>query len=595
MRHLLSPRFQWARMTRSLFGPWSLPCVIGQAGMRRANLVIALVALSASFVLSVDRRHAASPLAAAPEAGIALVPDVVLYGPAENTYLAVRAVADVNADGAADALLDYAVRLRGVQQDRQDILFGRADWPAEPVGLGDIEGMESLGLPTIGNDMSSRDGASFYGFRAFFDADGDGIEDLAAFEQTRSASEVRKEEIKVYLGGSDWSTPDIKRVRGAFSITQDQVPQEPHLAERNPMAEQVLAGDFDGDGDQDIAIVSCHVERGQEFEEGQTGTLRLYLSPEDGPENISLRGGAAHVVLTGEAGLAMGCFQAFAGDFDGDGVDDVLVTGSDLTQFGGSYAALLRGRDDWPSKADVADAADMRFTHDVERGGVRAVDARDLDGDGALEAVFEYGVGHQIAGYCAWSAALSMPANASAAACPLRFVDEMYYAAGDLDADGTLDLVFELPHRAGDEVPYRYAALRGPIVGDTVAVGDKKGSTLGDAVFEVPLEHDQAEWFVHDMNGDGVDDVVLSRDAASSPDGDEFAGRVELVFGPLLPPATLPSPTPTAGVEATATPNAPTPSPTATPQTPIATEIPGNPPVAIYLPLGLRNHALSAD
>ena len=523
---------------------------------------------------------------------IELVGDAVIHGPAVDSYLSVRGTADLDGDGVAEALVDWAKLSRGVQQDQQDLLIGRAVWPAES-SLDGLDGVESLGLPFIGNDMASRDNASFYGFRTFLDANGDGWQDLAVFEQTRRASAVREEEVKIYFGGEGWRTPDITRVRGDLSITQDQVPAEPHLAERNPMPEQILAGDFDGDGIQDIAIASCHVERGREFEEGQTGTLRLYLSPEGGAQDINLRGGAADAVLTGEMGLAMGCFETFAGDFDGDGIDDVLISGSDLTEFGGSYAALLLGRLDWPGKAEIADLADVRFAHPVERGGVRATGARDLDGDGDLEVLFEYGVGHVVGGACAWLGSPEMPAVAVAADCPLRFVDEQVFAVADLDGDGARDLIFELPYRAGDEGPYRYVAMRGPITGDTVAIGEKTGSTLGDAVLDLSNEHRQAEWFVDDLNGDGLDDVLLARDAATNPDGDEFAGRIDILFGPVVDPELWPAPvtatpvpiaTATSASTVTATPGV-LPTASSSPSAPV-------PSTAIFLPAALRSAAL---
>ena len=535
------------------------------------------------------RAHAQNPPA------IEVEPDVTIFGGAEDTYLSVRGTADVNADGAAEALLDYAVRARGVEQAQQDLLIGRGDWPEE-VELGKLEAVDSLGLPFIGNDMASRDGASFYGFRTFFDANGDGVPDMAAFDQTRRMSEVRAEDVKVYFGGPEWRTPDIKRGRGQLTISQDQVPQDPWQAERNPLAEQLLAGDFDGNGAQDIAIGSCHVERGQEFEEGQTGTMRLYLSEESGPPSaISLRGGAADVVLTGETGLAMGCFESFVGDFDGDGLDDVLVGGSELTQFGGSYAALLLGRDDWPSKAQIAELADVRFTHEVEQGGVRAVGALDLDEDGDLEAIFEYGEGHRVQGGCAWPGSAEMPDVAAATDCPLRFPDELPMAVADLDGDGLAELIYEMPYKAGDEGPYQYGVQRGPISGDVIAIGEKPGSRLGDAVLEIGPDLDQPEWRLDDMNGDGHVDLVLSRDSETNLEGDEFAGRVDLVFGPLVdatlwhsPPTITPEPTPTPATPPTATPGV---EPTASPMP--SEPAPTSP--TIYLPVGLRAAALGAD
>ncbi len=526
---------------------------------------------------------------------IPLEADSVIYGEAEETYLNLRGLADLNADAAADGLLDYSLLARGIQQSQQDIMFGRSDWPeaAERDGL---DAVDSLGLPYISNNVGSRDNDPFYGFRWFLDANGDGLQDLAVFAQERRNSEVIAEDIKIYYGGPDWTTPDIKRAAPQVTIVQNRAPQEPWEAETRPLAEELITGDFDGDGDQDLAVGSCHVARGHEFREGQIGTLRLYFSGENGPASNIILGAKGDSTLTGEMGPIMGCFEPFAGDFDGDGRDDILISGSSLTLFEGSYAAVILGREDWPTEAEIAQLADVRFEHDGQAGGLRMIDARDLDGDGRIDAVFEYGREFRIEGHCAWLGQADPPAVARAADCPLRFTDEIYLSTGDLDGDGHLDLLFQLPRISGQEGPLRYVVKRGPLEAGEIAIGEQPGSSLGDARLELPSEHGQAEWYIGDIDGDGLDDAVLVRSSATSPAGNEFAGRIDLLRGPLIPSPPTATPSPEPSVEPTVEPSAtdgptePTPGPTAT-----QTGDPGGPPAAIYLPLGLREAELAAN
>ncbi|MCB0216746.1 MAG: FG-GAP repeat protein [Chloroflexi bacterium] len=549
-------------------------------GARRIAL-LALTALAAGLLRGGPARGAAIT--------IPLEPDAVVFGDGAYGNLTVRALADLNADGASDALLDYSVKARGAQQNQQDVLLGRADWPAR-TQLKDLPGLESLGIPYIPADLGSRNDAPFYGFRAFLDADGDGVGDLASYAQQRRNSEILREETKLYLGGAGWRTPDISRTPPQLTIVQDQVPQDLFQAATRPMIDHLLAGDFDGDGDQDLAIGTCHVARGMTADTGQAGTLRLYLSPPGGPRNISLRGGQADVKLTGAVGPTLGCFEAFAGDFDGDGRDDLLVSAPNLTEAGGSYAALLLGRTAWPAEAEIADLADRRFVLGGQAGGARALDARDLDGDGLPEVVVEYGQGLRRQGYCAWPGGPDRPALADAEACPLRFSDQIYDAAGDLDADGRLDLVFTLPRKTVEDPTLRYAVLLGPLGPGPIAIGEAPGSGTGDLLLETANDQGRPEWWLADLSGDGRDDLILSRPSAPNPAGDDFAGRIEILLGPIIDPALLP---PTATPEPTLVPPRPTPVASPTPEGPAPTATPGGSDGGqIYLPLGLRGQAL---
>ena len=547
----------------------------------RRIAALALIALAAGTIRGGPARGAAT--------AIPLEPDAVVFGDGAYGNLTVRALADLNADGAVDALLDYSVKARGAQQNQQDVMLGRADWPAR-TQLKDLPALESLGIPYIPADLGSRNDAPFYGFRVFLDADGDGVGDLASYAQQRRNSEILREETKLYLGGAGWRTPDISRTPPQLTIVQDQVPQDLFQAATRPMIDRLLAGDFDGDGDQDLAIATCHIARGMTNDNGQAGTLRLYLSPPSGPRNISLRGGQADVKLAGAVGPAMGCFETWAGDFDGDGRDDLLVSAPNLAEAGGSYAALLLGRATWPAEAEIAGLADRRFLRGGDAGGVRAVDARDLDGDGRLEVVVEWGQGLRRQGYCVWPGGPDRPAQADAEACPLRFTDQIYDAAGDLDADGRLDLVFTLPRKTVEDPTLRYAVLRGPIGPGPIAIGEAPGSGTGDLVVETANDQGRPEWWLADISGDGRDDLILTRPSAPNPAGDEFAGRIEILLGPVIDPALLP---PTATPEPTADPPTRAPAPSATPVVPEPTATPveagGG---RIFLPLGLRGHAL---
>ncbi len=112
---------------------------------------------------------------------------------------------------------------------------------------------------------------------------------------------------------------------------------------------QLLAGDFDGDGDADLALV------------GGSGwtTIPVAFSQRDGNFLVSNRSHAQF------AGWASGGPKAIAGDFDGDGDADIALVGGPgwitsafaLSDRTGSFASANFPMRDFPAWAGGARAA----------------------------------------------------------------------------------------------------------------------------------------------------------------------------------------------------------------------------------------------
>lgn len=116
----------------------------------------------------------------------------------------------------------------------------------------------------------------------------------------------------------------------------------------------VAAGDFDGDDEDELVIGACHAN-------DLDGAI--YLLDTKG-ESGTINTAAATMRVTGSPQSNAGCAVANAGDFNGDGYEEIVV-GSFLDYYvAGSFengmAALIYGRSSFPSDIDL-------YTFDPEK------------------------------------------------------------------------------------------------------------------------------------------------------------------------------------------------------------------------------------
>ena len=114
------------------------------------------------------------------------------------------------------------------------------------------------------------------------------------------------------VGGAGWNTVPVafSNGDGTFRVTNSVVPTLP-VAVTQPGA-RAIAGDFDGNGSGDIALV------------GGAGwnTILVAFSNGDGTFNVTNIGNSAFAALAAETGVT-----PVAGDFDGNGRGDIALVG----------------------------------------------------------------------------------------------------------------------------------------------------------------------------------------------------------------------------------------------------------------------------
>jgi glycerophosphoryl diester phosphodiesterase len=410
-------------------------------------------------------------------------------------------VGDLDADGFDDLVIASPNRsFSGVQSGVLHLWSGSA---------GGVGGSSRPFGPSMG------DGARMGTSLAAGDFDGDGVSDLAVgapgvgVEGQAAAGRV------VVLPGQRGAGP-VTRGALYFDRAVEDVPGDPVPRER--LGGALAAGDFDGDGIDELVVgVPHHVAPGapdagsvlllQLEEDPDTGGLALAGAVEIDRSTEGIPGDPARAALFGES--------LVAADFDGDGFDDLLI---------GSPSAPVGSQ---PGAGDIT---------------VMYGSSAGLETDRAVVVSRESGL---------------VPGEAESRG---RF--GVVLGVGDLDGDGLADAAIGSPTTRGAGQPE---------VGDVVVLfGARTGLStrrvlhVHPALPNMGFSPGNRQRFgsavaVCDLNGDGATDLAVAGPGISV-DGVERAGALVVAWGPDdvlpgVPTATprLPTETPTPQVSPTPT------------------------------------------
>ncbi len=294
------------------------------------------------------------------------------------------------------------------------------------------------------------------------------------------------------------------------------------------------AGDVNGDGFDDVIIGAY----GNADAGADAGAAYLILGSAS-PSSFGL--GSADARFTGAAaGDAAGLSVSTAGDFDGDGLADVVVgaygNGDGGIRAGAAYL-ILGG----PSPGNLGLAsADARFTGESagELAGFGVSDAGDVDGDGLgdlLVGAYADGGGGAGAG-----AAYLILGRAAPTSLNLAFADAKYIGeaasdaagydvsgAGDVDADGFDDV---LVGALGQDTGGSSAGAAYLVLGGAHPASQDLGVAAARYVGEASSNeagHDVS--YAGDVDADGFDDMLIG--ASGNNDGGSGAGAAYLILG----------------------------------------------------------------
>jgi hypothetical protein len=273
----------------------------------------------------------------------------------------------------------------------------------------------------------------------------------------------------------------------------------------------LAAGDFDGDGDEDLAV-------GASLYGSNAG--RVYLFYNDGSYPTSATG--ADVTIAGETTSAFGWSLA-VGDFDGDNDDDFAV-GSNLYGSSAGRASIFYSDGSYPASAasadvDIAGESGSRFGTSMVAG-----DFNSDGGDDLAVGAIAYSTGLYTGRAYVFYNDGSTPTAATSADVTITgesSANQFGYSmkTGDFDNDGDDDVVIGA-HNYGSNQGRAYLFYNDGSYPTTAATADViiSGETTSTKFGEA--------FAVGDLNGDGLVDLAVG---ANTYSGD--TGRVYFYVG----------------------------------------------------------------
>ena len=464
--------------------------------------------------------------------------DVEVQGPTDRDYITSNSaqdphgvrVCDLNGDGSGDLVVgapDYS------SHGRVYVVFG------EEAMSGSWDLLSDADFTVTGSTTSKEISGSL----ACGDVNGDGIEDLVI-----GAPEAGSSVGAVYVVfGSGSLSGDLDLASASADITVTGV-----AGGLGHLGRDVVVADFNGDGIGDLVIGNPYADPDPDGLGARTdaGMVHVLFGSATPPANVDLSTDAADVTIHGvnENGAyppsRIG-HRVDTGDFDGDGIDDIVFGYYHAETLGWSnpgYPGIFFGLLGSSTPAADYDLAygnyDFRvFGSEDEYGLGEEIATGDLDGDGYDDLVLLANDGNPPSVHVVAGSAGIAGTNADIEALQVQRIqfDSSYegygrLATGDVNLDGRADLLIGNPYVSFGSVPWAGEALL--FLGkstldpwldadndaDLIVQGEDSGGTLGQQVA------------MGSLNGAAASGLILAAPAADvgSRNG---AGKVVVFHG----------------------------------------------------------------
>jgi hypothetical protein len=309
----------------------------------------------------------------------------------------------------------------------------------------------------------------------------------------------------------------------------------------------LVCADLNGDHIDDLVVGAPFANREELFD---SGVVEVLFGRADFPEKIDLRSGGPDALIHGELESDEFGRVLSAGDFNGDGIADLLVAAPGARSVNGVASGmvyLIQGRTSWSANLYVgADPTDVTFIPGKEPNNFTATSLAvgNFNGDefddfliGTHKANFLERV--DCGETCLVLGRSPLPATFDLRAADLliagrnvRDFSGWAVGAADFNSDGRDEMVISVPGAQHDDLPD--AGEAGYFHFDD-ATSDTIDLTTSPALFSVWGPHRSSRLanslIAADVNNDGIADVLHGIPADSSLSGLEGAGSLAVVYG----------------------------------------------------------------
>lgn len=487
----------------------------------------------------------------------------VINGEAWRDYsgYALDYAGDVNGDGLADLIIGAP----GARPNNQTfagkayVIFGSKLGYPSSFELSDINGSNGFSIHGIAADDSTGSSVSAAG-----DVNGDGFDDLIIGARGASPNGVLLAGKSYVIYGSDSGFPnpfDLSTLNGQNGFVINGVNNSDRAG-----STVSAAGDINDDGIHDLMVAAVLADPNNL---SKAGIVYVIFGDDDGfssPFELSSLNGSNGFAIHGiDEHNELGRSLSYAGDFNADGIDDVII---------GAFLAEANGAMD-AGQSYLIFGSDTGFTHPLElsslngtnglvlngaaafdEAGIAVSTAGDVNGDGIADVII--GADHppfpQIGGEAVAGNSYVVFGSDSGFTHPLELAgldgsngfaiesdfdfDGAGFAvsqAGDLNWDGIDDLIvgaYAADHEGLNDVGSSYVifgsetGFPNPLTLSTLngSNGFVAHGSLDDERTGSTVSH------AGDVNGDGVDDVIIGAQYANA-NGILNSGRSYVVFG----------------------------------------------------------------
>lgn len=435
---------------------------------------------------------------------------------------------DVNGDGRPDVIIGASLAENGGGDEAGSayVLYGRSWQDSETVDLGAISSSEGFRISGVGYLDSAGSAVSGAG-----DFNGDGYDDVIV--GARFATANGPGAAYVIYGRSSQGDVELSSLDPARGMVIDGA-----AALDQTGASVADAGDVNGDGLADVIIGSTYATFNGRFYAGTASVLYGESNPPAGIDLASLSPSQGFVI-GGPTQLATAGRVGGAGDFNGDGLDDLIVGAPGAPGLfppsAGAVYVIYGAEANAEVDLDALQPARGRAllgTLDGGQIGLSVSGAGDVNGDGLADILFAGSGGRSFVYYGRNESTVPNP-DAFETTGGTLFGSMALSRAGDVDGDGRDDvLVGDAGFGNGLDSGSTFVIYGGgqDQSVDLNALSQDQGLRIDGA--SAADNSGTSASGVGDMNGDGRDDVIVG-----APDADNnglSSGSAYLYYGTRL-------------------------------------------------------------